>query len=195
MAGRSSNYRVRFNTNTQSHSSMSSMNMSNMSRNSLHRQPGGSGKSDYQLKVGGVVVCSWAGAPNRNAGHMSNGIHSRMNRSGTGGQYYNRYSVVNARGRNSANTRLQRNVPHNQHVSSLARTISRSTYGVKVNRTRRTRKYNRGNKGKKEETDEKEEEEEKGEGTVNDEEVAEGEDSADAEAANQNGYVDHSLCS
>lgn len=102
----------------------------------------------YQLKVGGVVVGSWAGGvPNRNNG---NGVQARINRatlaaasgSSVASQLI-RYPI-NARARIPLNTRLQRGTTA-QHVTSLSRTISRNTYGNnKVNR-QRNRNRNRKN--------------------------------------------------
>lgn len=86
----------------------------------------------YQLKVGGIVVGSWAGgAPNRNG----NAMHARINR-------------TNLRNRSNVNIRLQRNLGHLPQVSSLARIISRNTYGIKTMRTRnrRNRRERRGSK-------------------------------------------------
>lgn len=108
----------------------------------------------YQLKVGGVVVGSWAGGvPNRNSG---NGVQARINRatiaaasSGAIASQLMRYPM-NQRGRMPVNARLQRGVTAAQHVSSLGRTISRNTYGNnKVNRQRnrnRNRKNGESNK-------------------------------------------------
>lgn len=94
----------------------------------------------YQLKVGGVVVGSWAGSvPNRNSG---NGVQARINRAAiaaaSGGAVTSqlmRYPV-NPRTRIPLNPRMQRSTGA-QHVTSLGRTISRNTYGNnKVNRQR-----------------------------------------------------------
>lgn len=101
----------------------------------------------YQLKVGGVVVGSWAGGPNRNSG---SGVQARINRAtlaaASGGSVASqlmRYPI-NARTRMPLNTRLQR-VTGVQHVTTLGRTISRNTYGNnKVNR-QRNRNRNRKN--------------------------------------------------
>lgn len=102
----------------------------------------------YQLKVGGVVVGSWAGGvPNRNSG---NGVQARMNRAAiaaaaSGGAVASqlmRYPI-NARTRMPLNTRMQRST--GAHVASFGRTISRNTYGnSKVNR-QRNRNRNRKN--------------------------------------------------
>lgn len=104
----------------------------------------------YQLKVGGVVVGSWAGGvPNRSSG---SGVQARLNRAtiaAAGGAIASqlmRYPI-NVRARAPLNSRLQR-VTGTQHVASLGRTISRNTYGNnKVNR-QRNRNRNRKN-GKK----------------------------------------------
>lgn len=102
----------------------------------------------YQLKVGGVVVGSWAGGvPNRN---NSNGVQARLNRAaaaaasgGAVASHFMRYPI-NPRGRVPVNSRLQRNFG-GQHIASLGRTISRNTYGNnKVNRPR-NRNRNRKN--------------------------------------------------
>lgn len=109
----------------------------------------------YQLKVGGVVVGSWAGSvPNRN---NSNTVQARLNRaaiaaataSGNGiGSQIMRYPINARTNRLQINTRLQRNLTGHQHVASLGRTISRTTYGNnKVNRNR-NRNRNRKNNGK-----------------------------------------------
>lgn len=108
----------------------------------------------YQLKVGGVVVGSWAGSvPNRG---NANSVQARLNRaaiastSGAVASQLMRYPM-NARGRIQVNSRLQRNlnIGHQHVASSLSRTISRNTYGnSKVNRqrnrnrNRKTGKYN-----------------------------------------------------
>lgn len=103
----------------------------------------------YQLKVGGVVVGSWAGSvPNRNGG---NGVQARLNRAavaaasgGAVASHLMRYPM-NPRGRVPVNSRLQRNLSGGQHITSLGRTISRNTYGNnKVNR-QRNRNRNRKN--------------------------------------------------
>lgn len=113
----------------------------------------------YQLKVGGVVVGSWAGSvPNRNNG---NGVQARLNRAavaaaasgGAVASHLIRYPM-NPRGRVPVNSRLQRNLGGGgggsggnggQHIASLGRTISRNTYGNnKVNR-QRNRNRNRKN--------------------------------------------------
>lgn len=104
----------------------------------------------YQLKVGGVVVGSWAGGvPNRNNG---NGVQARLNRatlaaasSGNAvASHLMRYPISARQARMPMNSRLQR-VIGNQHVASLGRTISRNTYGNnKVNR-QRNRNRNRKN--------------------------------------------------
>lgn len=116
----------------------------------------------YQLKVGGVVVGQWASsAPLSNRGNIG-GVHARLNRAaaaaavaggaaGLGTTNFLRYTI-NARGRHSVNTRLQRNFGH-QHVSSLARTISRNTYGNKINRTRNRRNRNKDRKNAKQTKD------------------------------------------
>lgn len=105
----------------------------------------------YQLKVGGVVVGSWAGSvPNRNNGNV--GVQARLNRAGqitaaSGGAVASqimRYSI-NPRGRVQVNTRMQRNLSGQHVATSLGRTISRNTYGNnKVNR-QRNRNRNRKN--------------------------------------------------
>lgn len=101
----------------------------------------------YQLKVGGVVVGSWAGGvPNRSG----NGVQARLNRAAvaaaSGGAVASqlmRYPM-NARTRLPVNSRLQRNLG-GQHITSLGRTISQNTYGNnKVNR-QRNRNRNRKN--------------------------------------------------
>lgn len=109
---RGTNYRTRFVSHQQQHSN--------------NRQGG------YQLKVGGIVVGSWAGgAPSRNSGSLQ----ARANR-------------TNLRNRNNINVRLHRNLGHIHQVSSLARTITRNTYGIKGmrNRNRRNRKERSGTK-------------------------------------------------
>lgn len=102
--------------------------------------------SGYQLKVGGVVVGSWAGStPNR-----SNGLHARLNRAaiaaaqdGILGQQVLRYPL-SARTRMQVNGRLLRQSNGHQ-ATSLGKTISRNTYGNnKVNRNR-NRNRNRKN--------------------------------------------------
>lgn len=118
-----------------------------ITRQAINRQGG------YQLKVGGVVVGSWAGgAPNRG---NTGGVQARLNRaaiaaaaaSGTNAAHYIRYPL-NARTRASVNARIQRNIGHaHQHVTSLSRTISRNTYGIKVNRNRNRRNRNKERKG------------------------------------------------
>lgn len=94
--------------------------------------------SGYQLKVGGVVVGSWAGsAPNR-----TNSLHARLSRAaiaaaqdGAFGQQVLRYPL-NARVRMQVNSRLLRQSNGHQALS-LGKTISRNTYGNnKVNRNR-----------------------------------------------------------
>lgn len=103
----------------------------------------------YQLKVGGVVVGSWAGGvPNRN---NANGVQARLNRAtiaaASGGEVASqlmRYPI-NARARLPFNSRLQRSTGAHQHITSIGRTISRNTYGNnKVNRPR-NRNRNRKN--------------------------------------------------
>lgn len=134
---RISNYRNRYGGNQQQQQQNQLQQQQAITRQAINRQGG------YQLKVGGVVVGSWAGsAPNRN------GVQARLNRAVTGNAQFVRYPI-NSRVRTSANSRLQRNVTlaHNQHVSSLARTISRNTYGVKVNRNRNRRSRNKDRKG------------------------------------------------
>lgn len=171
---RNSNLRVRFNTQP---SAQQSVNVQGLARQALHRQGG------YQLKVGGVVVGSWAGgAPNRgNAG----GVQSRFNRT-NGASGYARYPI-NVRGRGSVNSRLQRNTVHNQHVSSLARTISRNTYGVKANRNRnrRNRKERKGTKPSGGKPAAKKDE--KSESGGEQEEEANDEETIEAEGCTQNG--------
>lgn len=106
--------------------------------------------SGYQLKVGGVVVGSWAGSvPNR---ANSNSLQARLNRAAIAaaqesalGQQVMRYPF-SARNRVQINARLARttNGTHSQ-TSSLSKTISRNTYGNnKVNRNR-NRNRNRKN--------------------------------------------------
>lgn len=110
----------------------------------------------YQLKVGGVVVGSWAGGvPTTSTGvqmrNRGNGVQARLNRgamaSASGGavaSHLMRYPM-NARNRMPINTRLQRTLTGHQHVASIGRTISRNTYGNnKVNR-QRNRNRNRKN--------------------------------------------------
>lgn len=105
----------------------------------------------YQLKVGGVVVGSWAGgAPNRNHLNGNNRVALATAQSnGPFGTQMMRYQNVNARNRLPLNNRLQRsNIGTHQHVASLGRTISRNTYGNnKVNRNR-NRNRNRKNERK-----------------------------------------------
>lgn len=167
-SNRNVNYRNRYGNGAQ----QQALQAHGLPRQAINRQGG------YQLKVGGVVVGSWAGgAPNRD---NVAGVQARLNRAaGTG--HYIRYPI-NARSRTSVNARLQRNVPHNQHVSSLARTISRNTYGVKANRNRnrRNRKERKGPKpSNKTNVAKKESDEEKndadGETEANEGESAEGE--------------------
>lgn len=134
------------------------------------------------MKVGGVVVGSWAGgAPNRGSAGSGQSRFSRTN--GTSG--YTRYPI-NVRGRGSVN--LQRN----QHVSSLARTISRNTYGVKANRnrTRRNRKERKGTKlGDGKATTAKDEKPEDGvEDDEANEDANDDEETTEAEGTTQNGY-------
>lgn len=76
---------------------------------------------------------------------------------------------LNARNRiGSVNTRLQRNIIGHSHVTSLSRTISRNTYGNKLNRNKNRR--NRNNKERKEpEKSAKSEENEKTSGSESDE--------------------------
>lgn len=102
----------------------------------------------YQLKVGGVVVGSWAGGVPRNSG---NGVQARLNRANLASSSSNaiasqlmRYPISARQARMPMNSRLQR-VIGVQHVASLGRTISRNTYGNnKVNR-QRNRNRNRKN--------------------------------------------------
>lgn len=105
----------------------------------------------YQLKVGGVVVGSWAhgSVPNRN---NSNGVQARLNRAAIAASSGNasvasqlmRYPISARQARMPMNSRLQR-VVGSQHIASLGRTISRNTYGNnKVNRPR-NRNRNRKN--------------------------------------------------
>lgn len=105
--------------------------------------------SGYQLKVGGVVVGSWAGsAPNR---ANSNSLQARLNRAAIAaaqdaalGQQVMRYPF-NARNRVQINTRLARTSNGHNQTTSLGKTISRNTYGNnKVNRNR-NRNRNRKN--------------------------------------------------
>lgn len=105
--------------------------------------------SGYQLKVGGVVVGSWAGStPNR---ANSSNFHARLNRAAIAaaqdsalGQQIMRYPL-NSRNRMQMNTRLQRNTNGHNPVISLGKTISRNTFGNnKVNRNR-NRNRNRKN--------------------------------------------------
>lgn len=172
LTGRGSNLRVRFNTQTQTHPA-SSANMHNLSRNLLNRQAGTTASlsgGGYQLKVGGVVVGSWAGAPSR--GTIGNSIQMRTNRNAAAAnQYYPRYQIANARGRNSVNTRLQRNAAQQQQ-----RGMARNAFGVKVQRNRRPRKFTRGNKSSDDAKKENESDNEAG-----------AEERTDAETTNQNG--------
>lgn len=103
----------------------------------------------YQLKVGGVVVGSWAGgAPNRNNLNGNRITLATAQSNGPFGTQMMRYPNVNARNRLPLNNRLQRNIGAHQHVASLGRTISRNTYGNnKVNRNR-NRNRNRKNERK-----------------------------------------------
>lgn len=116
----------------------------------------------YQLKVGGVVVGSWAGgAPNRNningnrvalAAAQSSGSGGAAAAAAAFGSQFMRYPI-NMRGRVPINGRLQRTWPTNQHITSLVRTISRNTYGNnKVNRNR-NRNRNRKNDRKTQKTE------------------------------------------
>lgn len=110
----------------------------------------------YQLKVGGVVVGSWAGGSVSNRG-SGNGVQARLNRAaiaaasgGAVASHLMRYPM-NPRGRvGPVNSRLQRNLGGAQHIASLGRTISRNTYANnKVNRQRnrnRNRKNGKSNK-------------------------------------------------
>lgn len=103
----------------------------------------------YQLKVGGVVVGSWAGStPNRaNSSHL----HARLNRAAIAaaqdsalGQQIMRYPL-NSRNRMQINTRVQRNTNGHNPAISLGKTISRNTFANnKVNRNR-NRNRNRKN--------------------------------------------------
>lgn len=111
----------------------------------------------YQLKVGGVVVGSWAkgsimGVPNRN--NTGNGVQARLNRAAIAASSGNviasqlmRYPISARQARIPMNSRLQR-VAGPQHVASLGRTITRNTYGNnKVNRQRnRNRQRKNGKK-------------------------------------------------
>lgn len=138
-----SNYRGRYGGNQHHHSQSHSMHHSpQLNRPQMGRQSG------YQLKVGGVVVGSWAdAAPSR--GHSA---HNRLSRNNVAlgvnmaSAPFVRYQV-NVRNRGSLNARLQRSA--GQHVTSLSRTISRNTYGNKINRNRnrRNRKERKGSKG------------------------------------------------
>lgn len=102
----------------------------------------------YQLKVGGVVVGSWAGGSVRNNG---NGVQARLNRASIAASSGNaiasqlmRYPISARQARIPMNSRLQR-VAGAQHIASLGRTIARNTYGNnKVNRPR-NRNRNRKN--------------------------------------------------
>lgn len=88
----------------------------------------------YQLKVGGVVVGSWAGgAPNR---VNVRGTHARLNRVAVAGSDPPDYLLLGVDDRHNVNTRLC------QHVASLARTISRNTYGNRITRSRNRRNRN-----------------------------------------------------
>lgn len=140
-----SNYRGRYNSQPnhpsvpqQSHQIHHSPHLAN--RHQLNRQSG------YQLKVGGVVVGSWAGsAPNRNQLNAGSNVRiNRNNMTAVGNTPFIRHPL-NPRARTALNTRLQRNVGH-QHVTSLSRTISRNTYGNKMqrNRSRKNRKERKG---------------------------------------------------
>lgn len=106
--------------------------------------------SGYQLKVGGVVVGSWAGSgiPNRN----NVGVQARLNRAGqiaaaSGGvtSHLMRYPINPRSGRVPFNSRMQRTLSGQHVTATLGRTISRNTYGNnKVNR-QRNRNRNRKN--------------------------------------------------
>lgn len=126
------NYRNCYGSNQQHTQSIHQQNRQQLNRTHLNRQSG------YQLKVGGVVVGSWAGgAPNRNQS-----AHNRLNRNNVaiGANMTNTSFVrfpVNVRNRSTLNVRLQRAA--GQHVTSLSRTISRNTYGTKITRTRNRR--------------------------------------------------------
>lgn len=106
--------------------------------------------SGYQLKVGGVVVGSWAGsAPNRT---NSNSLQARLNRAaivaaaqdGALGQQVIRYPF-GARNRVQINARLARTTNGHNQIATLGKTITRNTYGNnKVNRNR-NRNRNRKN--------------------------------------------------
>lgn len=114
----------------------------------------------YQLKVGGVVVGSWAkgsimGVPNRN--NAGNGVQARLNRatlaaaasSGNAvASQLMRYPISARQARMPMNSRLQR-VAGPQHIASLGRTIARNTYGNnKVNRPRNRNRQRKNGKMK-----------------------------------------------
>lgn len=151
----------------------------------LNRQGG------YQLKVGGVVVGSWAGsAPNRSPSN----VQARLNRAaiaaaaaagGAVSSHLVRYPL-NTRNRVAVSTRLQRTLTSHQHVATLGRTISRNTYANnKVNRNRnRNRNRNKERKGQKQSSTDKSDVGETKDNNDNDESTNDEINAQDSENAN-----------
>lgn len=160
-AYRTSNYRNRYGNNQQQQHGQQHLPQSHplhQSNQLITRQAIGRQGQGYQLKVGGVVVGSWAGdTANRGQAVGSGGAHHRFNRhalaasiaASNAGANFSRYPL-NARNRiGGINTRLPRNIAGHGHVTSLSRTISRNTYGNKLNRTKNRRNRNKERKDSK----------------------------------------------
>lgn len=198
---RTTNYRNRYGNNQQQQYAQQHLPQSHplhQSNQLITRQTVGRQGQGYQLKVGGVVVGSWAGGHSAGRGQAVGGgnIHHRFNRNALAASLAGNNAAADLmryplNGRNrigGVNTRLPRNIAGHGHVTSMSRTISRNTYGNnKLNRSKNRRSRNKDRKEPKSGKGENE----KTSGSESDENK--NDDDSTPETENSAGYVLASL--